>query len=322
MMDVAVSLPPILAVVLGLVGPALGRAMRPALTVRLLPIAGVVVALGTGFSLAIVAFYLLGHASEVAELGRWSVRAVPSPAGLPWPAGIAVAAGVAVLLLAAVRHAARAGYRLWLADGLCRRLAPNCDDPRTVVVDDERPDAYAVAGVRGRIVVSTAMLAALGREERAVLFAHESAHLTHRHYLWVQLAEIAAAANPMLRTLPAVVQRAAELWADEDAARAVGDRRLAARAIARAALASSRTPGDQNPVRSVTPGLTATGGDVPHRVQALLAPPRRRWAPAATAGLALLAITVLGASTITAHLTERTFEHAQAVDTHSVTARR
>ena len=58
---------------------------------------------------------------------------------------------------------------------------------------------------------------------------------------------------------------------DEDAAAAVGDRPLVARAVARAALTAGGRP---------LHGLAATGGPVPQRVRALLAPPpafRRRF---------------------------------------------
>lgn len=56
---------------------------------------------------------------------------------------------------------------------------------------------------------------------------------------------------------------AIERWADEDAARYLGDRRLVARGVARAALAAApRQVGF----------LSATGGNVPARVLALTAP--------------------------------------------------
>lgn len=46
-----------------------------------------------------------------------------------------------------------------------------------MVLDDPVPDAYALDGLLGRIVVSTAMLRALVADERRALLAHESAHL-------------------------------------------------------------------------------------------------------------------------------------------------
>ncbi|MGF6884831.1 Zn-dependent protease with chaperone function [Nocardia sp. GAS34] len=313
-MDVAVALPPILAVILGAGGARLGRALRPSLAVRLLPVAAVLVAAGSGFSLTVVAAFLLARVREIASLGHWSPAALPRPADLPWPAGIPVAVAVALLLVAAIVHVARAGHRLWIADGVCRRLAPTLGDGRTVVVDDDEPDAYAVAGLTGRVVVSTGMLAALDEPQRRVLLAHEAAHLAHRHHLWIQLAEIAAVANPLLRTLPGVVRHAAERWADEDAAAQVGDRRVAARAIARAALArtAARHP-DRVHAGAVHPrALASTGGEVTHRVRALLDPPALRWSPLLTAAVAALIAAALTAVIVTEHATEETFEHAQA----------
>jgi Zn-dependent protease with chaperone function len=145
-----------------------------------------------------------------------------------------------------------------------------------VVVDAHEPIAYAVAGAGGRIVVSTAMLRALASDERRVLLAHEAAHLRHQHHLYVAITDIAAAANPLLRPIARAVRRAVERWADEVAAAEVGDRRLAARSVANAALVRARFRG-AGLLSSITPGaLGLDDGDVPARVRALLAPPSGR----------------------------------------------
>jgi hypothetical protein len=62
--------------------------------------------------------------------------------------------------------------------------------------------------------------------------------------------------------------RCVELWADEDAATTIGDRRAASRALARTALLT------RTPVLADRLTLAATGGDVPARVRALMAAPR------------------------------------------------
>ena len=94
----------------------------------------------------------------------------------------------------------------------------------------------------------------------------KEAHLRHRHNLVVIAIRIAAAANPMLRPLVAVVAQAVERAADEEAADVVGDRILVARSVARAATVRR--------ARLLAAGrLAATGGDVPNRVRSLLAPP-------------------------------------------------
>src|SRR5262249_42248568 len=57
-------------------------------------------------------------------------------------------------------------------------------------------------------------------------------HLVHRHAWWLLGADLAAAANPLLRPTAAVIGQAVERWADEDAAASIGDRRAAAPAPA------------------------------------------------------------------------------------------
>ncbi|MEV8366835.1 M56 family metallopeptidase [Streptomyces niveus] len=176
------------------------------------------------------------------------------------------------------------------------------------VLPDEAAYAYALPGVRsrasrgllgwvlslrtspagarqpqgGRIVVSTAMLACLDAGERAALVAHERAHLAGRHHRYLLAVRFAARANPLLMPLRSAVAYTAERWADEEAARVTGERRVVARAIGKAALVSRGTP---------TPTLAgfAAPGPVPRRVAALLAPAPSpvSWPPVFTAvGLA------------------------------------
>ncbi|EGG47363.1 integral membrane protein [Streptomyces griseoaurantiacus M045] len=139
---------------------------------------------------------------------------------------------------------------------------------------------------RGRIVVSTGMLAALGPSERRALFAHERAHLGARHHRHLLLAGLVARANPFLRPLRTGVAYSVERWADEEAAARVGDRRVTARAVARAALLAGTVPAAAS--GAALPAFAAVG-PVPRRVAALLepAPAVRRWPPTFTAaGLA------------------------------------
>lgn len=137
------------------------------------------------------------------------------------------------------------------------------------VVDSPRPDAYALPGRPHRIVVTTAMLRSLDAPEREALFAHERAHNEGGHHYFLAAAELAAHCHPALRPVRETIRLAAERAADEAAAASVGDRRLTARAIARAALAGQAA-------RSERPDFAAaaTTGPVPQRVQALLAAPR------------------------------------------------
>ncbi|MDX3061802.1 MULTISPECIES: M56 family metallopeptidase [Streptomyces] len=162
------------------------------------------------------------------------------------------------------------------------RALTGLPDTPVAVLPDEAPYAYALPGPKGRIVVSTSLLSCLDSSERRALFAHERAHLAGRHHRFLLIVQLAARANPFLRPLRTAVAYTAERWADEDAAAAVGNRRVVARAIGRAALVSRGAPG-------VTLAGLAAPGPVPRRVAALLgpAPAARVWPPVFTAvGLA------------------------------------
>ncbi|GHG93407.1 M56 family metallopeptidase [Streptomyces rubradiris] len=194
-----------------------------------------------------------------------------------------VAGRAAIPALAVVAAAcARTLWRHRRVTRRARRALAAVPGPTVAVLPDSTPYAYALPGGRGRIVVSTALLDGLAPAERRALFAHERAHLTARHHRHLLAAHLAARANPFLRPLRTAVVYTAERWADEEAARAVGDRRTVARAIGKAALLSPRTP-------APTLAALAATGPVPRRVAALLAPApaARTWPSAFTAvGLA------------------------------------
>ncbi|MGW0464766.1 M56 family metallopeptidase [Streptomyces sp. NPDC003027] len=146
------------------------------------------------------------------------------------------------------------------------------------VLPDRAPYAYALPGRRGgRVVATTGMLEGLTASERRALFAHERAHLSGRHHRFLLAVQLAARANPFLRPLRTAVTYTAERWADEEAAAAVGSRRVVARAIGKAALVSRGAP-------IATLAGFAVAGPVPRRVAALLepAPAERVWPPAST----------------------------------------
>ncbi len=207
------------------------------------------------------------------------------------PASLSAAVAACALLAAATLAAGRAAWRrarALVAAARHARCLPGSG--QVVVVPDGAADAYAVPGWPGRIVVTAGMLDALNPDERRVLLEHERAHAAGHHYLFTALTYFAAAANPLLRPVAAAVTYTVERWADEQAARACGDRRIAARAIGKAALASAG--GMTAGARARRPaGVAAVGiagaaalrgadrlrgaGPVPRRVAALLAPPPR-----------------------------------------------
>src|SRR3984893_5714850 len=238
-MHLAVYLPlvmPLLAAAAA--GPLAGR-LPPVAATWLLACSAVALAAASSAVLGLLALTALVRIPLVGAAGEMSVQVISrnDPASVP----VAVAAGV--LLAAAAAGACRA---LWprtvalLAAGRQARRLPGAG--QVVVIDDEGADAYTLPGWPCRIVVTAGMMRALSHPERQVLLAHERAHASAFHYLFTTAARLAAAANPLLRPVAAAVGYTVERWADERAAAAAGDRQLAARAIARAALAASVDP--------------------------------------------------------------------------------
>ena len=303
-MIAAMILPPLVGMLLGLTASRLGRLLRPGTAVRLLTVAMFVTALATGFVLAVAGVLVLAQIPLLAALGHYSPHVLG--AGLPVPVlgGLLAALVVCGLLVTALRRAALGGRELVLAALACRRLGPAVEG--LVIVDDDEPDAYALPGLGGRVVVSTAMLRALPADERRVLLAHEVAHLSRLHHLWIQAAEVAAAADPLLRPAARAVRTAVERDADELAAAEVGDRTLAARALARAGLARAAARRQAMPAAA----LAGAEGAVAYRARALLAgPPKRR--RALTGAVAALTLVTVTAAAVTSVDAEARFEAAQ-----------
>jgi Zn-dependent protease with chaperone function len=123
-----------------------------------------------------------------------------------------------------------------------RRQPTPHDERELAIVASDEPVAYTLPGQPGQVVVSTAMLQSLDRQERRVLLAHERSHLRRGHHRYIRATELAVAALPFLAPLNARLRFVLERWADEDAAAEVGDRALVASAIARAALATHGAP--------------------------------------------------------------------------------
>jgi len=212
----------------------------------------------------------------------------------------AVATGVLTLsLLTLARSASRQIRALRTARTEADRR-PAAGD--LCVVDSPHPDAYALPGRPHRIVVTTAMLRSLNPAEREALFAHERAHNRAGHHYFLAAAELAAHCHPALRGVRDSVRLAAERDADEAAAATVGDRRLLATAIARAALAGQASP-------STRPAFTpaATTGPVPQRVAALLAPTGGRPRAARWTAYLLVACTAVSVTAGTAGVVD--FHH-------------
>ncbi|GHH83701.1 hypothetical protein GCM10018793_46430 [Streptomyces sulfonofaciens] len=268
----------------------LAGARHPVAALWSLTLAAVVLAVSTLVALGGLLLPGVLRLPVAAELGELVHPLAVGPEALLYPATLFSAAALAGWVWATWRSLVRQ-WRLY-------RRARSAADGRQAagdlsIVDDVRPDAYALPGRPGRIVVTSGMLRCLTPQEHAALFAHERAHLSGRHHLFLAAAELCARCHPGLRPLRGAIALAAERAADEAAALATGDRRLTARAIGRAALAARMAP-DTRP--AFLP--SATTGPVPQRVSALLRRPagRRRLVPA----LAVLLLLCAGISSGTA----------------------
>lgn len=310
----AVYLPLLAPVLAALVARYLAARVPPRPATWLLTTMAVVLAGVSCAALAALAATALGQIPWLADTGHWSASVLhrhdPTALALAVAAGVLLAgAGTAAVLMVCRRIAA-------LRDAARMVREFRTDEP-TAVLTDPFPAAYTLPGWRGRVVVSTGLLTALDAHERRIVLAHEFAHLTGRHYVFLTLADLAAAANPVLRPVAAAVHFSTERWADEHAAEVAGDRGLVARTVGKAALLTWQ----QHHPRTPPAGALAIGGvlrrarsvgPVPRRVLALLAPPLRG-RPALIA-VTVAAVLITGVAGVEAFRDlDALFELAQAV---------
>ncbi|MES4886864.1 M48 family metalloprotease [Streptomyces sp. NPDC096012] len=293
----------LLPLVLPVLAPALARRaldrLAPAtalwvLTASALTLAGTcVAALGALVLTGLLRFPALAALGELIHPLRTPADYVVLPAAT-------AATGVLTLSLWTLARSALRQVRAFRAARAQADRRPAAGD--LCVVESPHPDAYALPGRPHRIVVTTAMLRTLGAGEREALFAHERAHNRAGHHYFLAAAELAAHCHPALRAVHDTIRLAAERAADEAAATALGDRRLIATAIARAALASHSSP-------SARPDFApaATTGPVPRRVAALLQPAQGRPCAARCTALLLVVCALLSVAAGTAGVVD--FHH-------------
>ena len=279
------------ALVLALVLPALlrpaARRLRPKPASIVVTVGALVCGLVWVGALGLLAMATVGRIGLVGAVGHWSVGVINRRDPVPVVTGVV---SLAVLLFVATALAAscrRLGRGLLQLGRLHLRTADRrCGD--VAVIDDAAPEAVALPGWRGSVVVTSGMLRALEPAERRVLLAHERSHLRNAHWAFRLVTRLGAALLPTARPLVGQCDQALERWADEEAADAVGDRRLAATALARAALATT-----DHHRSTLVPGFS--DGAVAERVETLLAPRRpSRWAAAGLPiGLAVVALAAL-----------------------------
>ncbi len=281
-----------------LLAPSVARRAPACLAAWTLSLGSLVLA-AVSVALPLVLFVvLLGQWEPVAAMGHWSAHLVRARVTVPaaiLALGTVVLAGQGLLLVQAAWREARALSDAWR---LARRSMG-----ALVVLPDERPTVFALPGWPGRIVAAQQLLQALSTSEIRVVLAHEQAHLDGRHELHRAAVSLASALNPVLRPARGAIGLATERWADERAARLVGDRALVARTIGHVA----RVCGREIPA---APTMAAAGPGEALRVEALLRPPLGR-RTLLTATLAVLALVPAGAAVRALSQTNDLFQRAE-----------
>jgi len=153
-----------------------------------------------------------------------------------------------------------------------------------VLVDHEQPAAYCVAGPHPTVILTTAALQSLDRDQLTAVLAHEQAHLASHHHRLLAIARIGRQVLPFLplmREADTQITRLVEMHADDAA---TAGRQAGPLATALVVLAAAAGP---------APGLAAATTDAVQRIQRLLRPAeplsrvRRQLLRAGAAALAL-----------------------------------
>jgi Zn-dependent protease with chaperone function len=294
-------LPLLLAALFSAAAPVIARRLPPPIATWLLSIGGLVAAAGSIAVLGFLAFTLLGRAPLLATQGHWSPTALRRDDPVAVPVEVVALLALAAVTVRVAAVALRRSRALLDAHRLAAALPAH--GAELAVIADPIPCAFAVPGRPGRIVASVGLLRTLDTGQRRAVLAHERSHLRHHHHAHHTAAQLAAAANPLLRALPAAVTLSTERWADEDAAR-TAHRDTVAQALIQAVTTARRG--------AATPAvvLAVAAEHITARVQALRAPAPR---PAPWRIAALLAVLLLTAAStlLAAHDTERLFELAK-----------
>lgn len=244
--------------------PRIGIAAWQALSVSL--VSTVVLA---GLALAVPA---VPWTTDLAQLVRACAMALLEQYSTPGGAVVSTTGAVAALaVLARVGYSMAKGLtnaarnRARQLEALAMIASPH-HDLDALVIEHAAAAAYCLPGRHSQIVLTSAALTALDRNQLDAVLAHERAHLHGRHHL------ILAAADALLHAFPGIpafreartaLGRLVEMLADDDAARC-SDRLTVATALVRLA------------EHGVTPAaaLGAGGESALIRVRRLVAPAR------------------------------------------------
>jgi Peptidase family M48 len=237
-MTVDVYLPFLVAAIFGTLGVHVSRRLPPARATWLLSAGACITSACCMYSLSLLAWAMLGRFSVVASIGDWSTALFRRHDPVSVAVSI-VAIGALVIASAQASYALLHRLRtLRCAYRACRQLPPGVGE---LVVVADGPEACAVPGRPGRIVVSQRFLTSLSPTERTALLAHERSHLRHRHHLHQLVVGVAASTNPLLRAAPRATSDAVERWADADAVRLLCAPEAVASALRHASAANSRS---------------------------------------------------------------------------------
>ncbi len=218
--------------------------------------------------LALIGMGLVPIALLVCLAGLWSVRACHGAFEHQAPTLRWIALGTAGAILLRLAHA---GWQTFCATRAADPAGWGFDLSTSTaggvplyLLPVEQPFAYA-SGIRRRyIVVSEGLMRLLREDERRAALAHEVAHVRGGHPVLLLTGRVIARAFtplPAARRAFASLRRELEAAADEEAARAVGNPEIVARAIAKVGLAGA----------APVPGAAlAEEADVAYRVGRLL----------------------------------------------------
>lgn len=261
--------------------------LAPAAATRLLALTAATSALTIGWLLLLTVFGWAVSYPALDTVSSWCTVATPGH----HPVGSLLGVAAALTLAVGSARAIAAGVRFWRTDAAWRGTDP------VEIVPSPEPIAFAVPGRGGTVVVSTGLLRGLPRRQRDALLAHEHAHVRLHHHRYVRVTQVATKVMPLLYPLDRWVMLATERWADEEAARVVGDRRVVADALVAAASMQATHSGL----------LFAAGSHLDARIGALLEP---RSAPFGLARVAFVAtmvalgVTLLSSAVELHHLVE------------------
>jgi Zn-dependent protease with chaperone function len=176
---------------------------------------------------------------------------------LPEHRPVGAVVGIASLIAALIGTARAVGV-------LLQHHRLRCTHTHSVeFIDTDEVYAYTLPGPARTIAISDGLRNSLDDHEFDVVLAHERSHARNRHDRFKLLGLVTTAFVPPVTRLVSRLDYYLERWADEDALRDTGiDRRVAARTIAKVALAAA----------SPQPALGIADHGVAARAAALLRP--------------------------------------------------